>query len=429
MKNLFYIIVTLLLSLPMRAQEVPDHLSPYEEALIAVKIGNYTDVKRWYNSLPNKEKRKAQNIYIATLSAINSYDIPLAEKRLKGYKGLKLKKSEELALRKSIENHLEKVKRLLSNTRTVSISDVISDTPDKLNSIIARQTSHLGISTPTTYTTPDSKTKWQVSIDTDSLPAFQIVHKLGNGKWDEANAETIIIRGLPTGASISYPFLMSDGNTLYFSIEQQGTVPENNLGGKDIYVSRYDRDAKALLIPTPLSLPFNSPADDYAYIVDEQSDFGWLISSRQPQGDTIHLYVFTPSTLTRYEGDDTAEIASLHNPKITPREQKRVGIEPKVTHQPVLFWMGSSPIRSARDLPTSQARSAFTQYLQLQQAMSEAENTLRVLRESVAGNPRLNSDTRTREQILSLEERLADYATKLKAIRNEVIRLSSPNNK
>lgn len=45
-------------------------------------------------------------------------------------------------------------------------------------------------------------------------------------------------------------------------------------------MSRYDREAGVLLVPTQMPMPFNSSADDFLYLVDEQEDEGWLLSSR-----------------------------------------------------------------------------------------------------------------------------------------------------
>lgn len=430
MKKLVTIIATLLLSLPLVAQEATSVPSPYQQAQQALKEGRYSDVESWYNHLSKKEKRTPANLTLAIVAATNCYNMELAEERMSLYNSLKLRNEERVAQRDEVEKHLEKVSRLLSNTRSVGTTNIQSGTLEELLKKIQTATPHLGATSATTFITPDGKTKWQVSINQDSLPAFEVVHKLGDGRWDEINTDIISIRGLPEGAILSYPFLLSDGNTLYFSVEQEGIIPTHTLGGKDVYVSRYDRDVQALLVPTQLSLPFNSASDDFAYIVDEQSDYGWLITSRDCTGDTLRLYEFIPSTLSRYEGEEgQANVARWHNPKLSERTYHAPAGIGREGNQPILFWVGKQPIRYMDDLPNTQAKIVFKQYLQVQQSITDTEKALSTLREKLQSNPNLLNDLRIREQILAYEQRMEDYRTKLKALRNEVIGLSFPNHK
>lgn len=428
MNKIATIITVLLLSLPLGAQEIVPTLTPFQQAKQALKEGRYSDVEHWYNGLSKKDKRTVSNLALATVAATNSYKIEVAQERMDIYSSLRLRKEDEIAHRDEVKSHLDKVGRLLSNTRSVSTTEVHSGTLNELLQIIQKQTQHLGITSATTYVTPDGKTKWQVGIDSDSVPAFEVVHKLGNGKWDEVNSEKIAIRGLPTGASLSYPFLLSDGNTLYFSIEQEGITPTNTLGGKDIYVSRYDREGRVLLVPTQLSLPFNSASDDFAYIVDEQADFGWMITSRECIGDTLRLYVFAPSSLSRFEWTEgLADVAMWHNPELKERNYKAPKGVLEKSDSPILFWVGKQAIRSEEDLPNTQAKTVFRQYIQLQQSVVKTEDTLRSLRQQLHIHPILLQDQHIQEQVLSLEKNIEDYFPRLRALRNEVIGLSFPN--
>lgn len=431
MKKIVTFVIALFLALPLAAQESSSVLSPLQSAELALTEGRYSDVEQWYSGLSKNEKRTSSNLALATIAAINSYKMELAEERMGLYDNLRLRKEHEKETREQVRLHLEKVKRLLSNTRTVSTSAIHNGTLSELLEFIHNNTSHLGTTSATTFITPDGKTKWQVGIDSDSLPAFEVVHKLGNGQWDDTNSEIISIRGLPEKAHLSYPFLLSDGNTLYFSIEQEGITPPNTMGGKDIYVSRYDRDAQALLVPTQLSLPFNSASDDFAYIVDEQADFGWLITSRGSVGDTLQLYIFNPSTLTRYEGtEDISEIAMWHHPQLSERSYRvsNSSVAQKDS-EPVLFWVGHQAIRSEDDLSNSQAKSALKRFLEVHQSVTKTEETLRELRQKLHDHPELLNNLQIREQVLRHEKYLEDNLSKLFAIRNEVIGLEFPTHR
>lgn len=117
---------------------------------------------------------------------------------------------------------------------------------------------------------------------------------------------------------VAYPYVLSDGTTLYFAA--QG---ENSLGGYDIYVTRYNPDTKQYVKAENLGMPFNSPANDYLYAVDEDANLGWFVTDRrQPEGK-VCIYVFIP-TETRdvyaIEGDNEESIrrlAQIHDLRAT----------------------------------------------------------------------------------------------------------------
>lgn len=118
--------------------------------------------------------------------------------------------------------------------------------------------------------------------------------------------------------NVAYPYVLSDGTTLYFAA--QG---ENSLGGYDIYVTRYNPDTKQYVKAENLGMPFNSPANDYLYAVDEESDLGWFVSDRrQPEGK-VCIYVFIPTEsrdVYAIEGDNEDNIrrlAQLHDLRAT----------------------------------------------------------------------------------------------------------------
>lgn len=97
-----------------------------------------------------------------------------------------------------------------------------------------------------------------------------------------------------------YPYLMPDGVTLYFAAKGG-----EGLGGYDIYRTRFDNDEGRWLRPENMALPFNSEADDCMYVIDEQNQLAWFVSSRrQPQGKTC-VYTFVPTESRKlFNGDD-----------------------------------------------------------------------------------------------------------------------------
>lgn len=96
--------------------------------------------------------------------------------------------------------------------------------------------------------------------------------------------------GLEGDSIQDFPYLMPDGVTLYYAA--QG---EKSLGGYDIFVTRYDTETQQYLQPENIGMPFNSPANDYLYVIDEQAQIGWFVTDRNQPDDTVCIYRFIPN--------------------------------------------------------------------------------------------------------------------------------------
>lgn len=94
-------------------------------------------------------------------------------------------------------------------------------------------------------------------------------------------------------SDINCPFMMSDGVTLYFSAKSD---EENSLGGRDIFMTKYDVSSSKFYKPESVGLPFNSEGNDYCYIVDDYNNIGWWVTDRrQPEGK-VCIYTFVPTS-------------------------------------------------------------------------------------------------------------------------------------
>ena len=104
----------------------------------------------------------------------------------------------------------------------------------------------------------------------------------------------------------NYPFLASDGITLYFS----ASGPES-LGKRDIFMSSFDSDKAQWYKPQNCGLPFNSPANDYLLVIDDLDSLGWLVSDRyQPEGK-VCIYSFVPTASRQSFDSDGLSDAQL----------------------------------------------------------------------------------------------------------------------
>ncbi|MBO7338252.1 MAG: PD40 domain-containing protein, partial [Paludibacteraceae bacterium] len=85
----------------------------------------------------------------------------------------------------------------------------------------------------------------------------------------------------------NFPFLQEDGITLYF-----GSTRHGSLGGYDIFVSRYSSDNSGYMSPLQISMPFNSPWNDYLMAIDENKGIGHWATDRFISGDSVKIYTF-----------------------------------------------------------------------------------------------------------------------------------------
>lgn len=141
------------------------------------------------------------------------------------------------------------------------------------------------------------------STQADSTMNIYLSNRRPNG-WSEGTPLSATIN---EGQNANYPYVLADGITIYYAADG----PES-LGGYDIFVTRYnDGD---YLLPENVGMPFNSPYNDYMYVIDEYSNLAWFASDRfQPQ-DKVCIYLFVPNSSKKvynYESMDEKELIKL----------------------------------------------------------------------------------------------------------------------
>lgn len=110
-----------------------------------------------------------------------------------------------------------------------------------------------------------------------------VTYKLFDG-WSASQA---VSGQVNTSFNEAYPFLMSDGVTLYFSSDRKGS-----LGGYDIFITRFNQNTNSFLPPENIGMPFNSPYNDYLLAIDERSNIGCFATDRFQAKDKVMIYVF-----------------------------------------------------------------------------------------------------------------------------------------
>lgn len=116
--------------------------------------------------------------------------------------------------------------------------------------------------------------------------AIYSTDKLG-GKWATPTQHFKNEKGFDIA---NYPFLMSDGVTLYFAAKG-----ENSMGGYDIFMTTFDHDNGTFYSPENIGLPFNSTANDYLLAIDDIDKLGWLVTDRRQPNGKVCIYTFVPT--------------------------------------------------------------------------------------------------------------------------------------
>ena len=107
---------------------------------------------------------------------------------------------------------------------------------------------------------------------------------------DQWGDEKRLPMNINSAADDNYPFVLTDGVTIYFASKGNGS-----LGGYDIFITRYNIDSDSYLTPEQMGMPYNSPFNDYMMVIDENKGLGWFVSDRfQPEGK-VCVYLFIPN--------------------------------------------------------------------------------------------------------------------------------------
>ena len=239
--------------------------------------------------------------------------------------------------------------------------------------------------------------------------------------------------------NVNYPYLMADGVTLYYASDGEGS-----LGGYDIFVTRYDSESSSYLRPDNIGMPFNSPANDYMYVIDELNNLGWFASDRYQPEDKVCIYVFVPNEtkiVYDYENTDPTtlkEAASLRSIRTTWKDTDKVRIakqklaaliyakDTEKKEGDFLFIIDDSTVyHTLNDFRSTPARAAYQQVMQKQKDYDMLSKNLEEKREQYAQSNRSQKKALA-PGILDLEKRTEQLLKEIEKltlnVRNEEIK-------
>lgn len=341
--------------------------------------------------------------------ALSLYDVATAQQILEKEKNVLAKKKQSTQACDDLLELAQQITLKLHATEHIVIIDSMVCNKDDVPSVIQFSRENGRIDTyASTYHTNDKSgamlyenelaNKRYLAIPKGRNGALRLAtsDKIGE-QWSEPH----LLTGLAANdLAQNYPFLLSDGMTLYFA----ATGPES-IGGYDIFVTRADGDDGSFLTPENIGFPFNSPANDYLLVIDELNRLGWFVSDRRQPKGKVCVYTFIPNVTREVYGDQLSEkqlaararIASIKDTwnNETAKAQKRLAIlregnnESKKTAETFLFVIDDKrTYTQLSDFQAPAAKQKITQWLQLSKNVKTDIVLLERLRENYAtANP------------------------------------------
>ena len=269
------------------------------------------------------------------------------------------------------------------------------------------------------------------NVGADDLMKLYHSSKLGE-EWGAPQE----IAGFDTKGNDNYPFMLSDGVTLYFASDGEGSI-----GGYDLFVSRMDTETGRFFRPDRLGMPFNSMANDYMLAINEVSGLGWFATDRNQPDGKVCVYVFVYNNKReKYDVEklgydkvlEFSEIASIADTQTDENVMRKARQQlTMLLYADNMYAEGGDFVFVVDDLRTysrlsefksAEARNMFTEW---QRRSSELAGNIRKLdslrdRYAQAAGAAKNE---LREPILQLEREVEDEYVALAAMELEIRRV------
>ena len=256
--------------------------------------------------------------------------------------------------------------------------------------------------------------------------------ELIGGKW----ANTMPLKGLDMAGNdvdINWPFLLSDGTTLYFAAKG-----EESIGGYDIFMTRYDESTGAYLKPENIGMPFNSISNDYFYVVDEFDGYGWFATDRnQPEG-SVCIYSFILNNVREnynqdaYTPEQLKQLSELHSISMTWTDESsrkhaleqlaEIAKRKHSVQKKNDFTFVINDKYTYTTLTDFKSADAAEKYARLNDILSKKaklDNSMELARDAYP-NAKPQQQEQYREQLLAAEKQSQRYETEIAVLTKEI---------
>ena len=385
------------------------------------ETGDYEEAEK-YLLVANKRKDKDSYRYLALLYT-NLYRYDEAIGMWEEYITLQSKKKEDITESETKLKQAENLLRMQKRTEDVQIIDsIVLDKSAFLNAY------HLSDENGTIVMYndffEDRKDISSIVYTNQKGDMIYYARPSENGSYsifseskllDAWGDEKILLPG--NTADNNYPFVLSDGVTIYFSSKNYGSI-----GGYDIFVTRYNTSTNSFLTPEQMGMPFNSTANDYMMVIDESKGLGWFVSDRNQPENSVCAYLFIPdnsrkrieeiedATLLRNraslnsikdtwkEGADYTDLIKLANTSSEQNNTKKIRDFEFVINDKLTYYTLS-------EIKSSEAKNIYSEVINLNKQIESLKIKLNDIRESFTkGNQSVR--TQLKPTILQAENQL-----------------------
>lgn len=349
---------------------------------------------------------------------------------------------EREALLEAYERQLETAENFLDNVQKIEIIDRIDVPSDGFfesimlpysgGRIISSSNAPFKESRGADFIFSDESGDFIMWTQTDTDGRLRIAEstKLTDGSWEDPIVESEILND---GGNAKNPFMLTDGSTLYFAGDGEGSM-----GGFDIFIATKDPSTGEYRQPLNVGFPFNSPANEYLLAIDEENGVGWWVTDRNALDGKVSIYVYlTSDTRKNYnadEEDDIISLASASDIKITQNPETdytnvkhRIAVASKPTPSKekadFRFVMpGGRIYTKLAEFSSASARRLMQQYVAAEKEHVDDLESLAGLRKKYHDFGRANgSSGGIAAKIIDLEKKTQIQREKLQSMRNSII--------
>lgn len=371
----------------------------------------------------------------AARTAYESYDFTEAARQMANAKKRMSSGDEiERAMFNSLQRQIDLSKSFIDRVEKIEILDSISVPKENFFKAYRLPASEGYIEGPEAlpnkiseveyvFTNEEGDFKMWAQPDTTRFYNIAESIRLTDGTWSKPTMAPLSLGG---GKNAEFPFMMSDGVTLYFASDGEGAI-----GGYDIFVATRDAQTGEYLQPQNIGMPYNSPYDDYLLAIDELNGVGWWATDRNLLDDNLTVYLFKVNeTRTNYDPDeeeyDIADLALITDFKATqdPDEDYSELLETiknisSVKRKRIDFnfpMSGGRVYTTLDDFRTSGGKGAMKRFLEAERNLNSSEDQLSALRHQYHDNP----SSSLKDRIRALEREVEKERENLKSLKNDV---------
>ena len=237
----------------------------------------------------------------------------------------------------------------------------------------------------------------------------------------------------------NYPFVLSDGITIYYASTGLGSI-----GGYDLFITRYNSTSETYFKSEQLGMPFNSPYNDYMMAIDEHNGVGYFATDRFQPEDKVIIYTFIPNkekTIIQTEDEnyliDRAKITSIKQSQKKGVDYKSLLLQIKADRQKSQevitkefeFVINDNTVyNKLDDFRNPAAKQSFIQYQDLSKQLATLNNQLEENRKAYAEGNTAQKNNLTKSILAdekkseNLTNQCDDLAVKIRNTENKYLK-------